>query len=673
MSGNVFVIQRPRSGVSSLTGTTNQVIVSNPVGAITLSLPQNIDTGAHARLGSLGLGEAASSTVGVFLNTLGADGVTGLRTKRFTDTTPTGKFLEFQKADSTPLFTCDIDGTITSSGQFISTVATGASPFVVSSTTLVSNLYVARSALSDTVTTNANLTGPITSVGNSTSIASQTGTGTKFVVDTSPTLITPNIGVATATSVNSLTLTSQSVGFTISGGTTSKTLTADASLSLSNVALLDAANTFSSSTGQSMNKVLLPGSTSGTLTVLSAAIAGTSTLTLPGGTTDFSSTGGSSQVVKQTSSGGAFTVAQLAASDLSNGTSGTGAVALVGTPTFTTSIITPLIIGGTSSSSALSLQSTSGVGSSDAIIFNVGNNGATEAMRIITSGFVGIGTTLPTAKLHIVESNPNVFASMTFEHTATTGGGASALFWMKSKSGDTSLVAFSYSGGGNYIQSGNYAFNGNQPLLITGANGSVGTTLTTSFVTTIFSGGRVGIGNTAPSVLLDLGLAGTTAGVINLAGHASGNVTIYPSEAAGTWVWTLPTNGGTAAGQFLQTNGSGATSWATGGLLWTEVTGTTQSMVASNGYIANNDSLVTLTLPSSAALGDIIEVVGKGAGGWKIAQGSGQTIHFGYIDTSTGTSGYLASTNRYDAIAFRCITANTDFAVLGSQGNINVV
>ena len=42
-----------------------------------------------------------------------------------------------------------------------------------------------------TVTTNANLTGPITSVGNATSIASQTGTGSTFVVDTSPTLVTP--------------------------------------------------------------------------------------------------------------------------------------------------------------------------------------------------------------------------------------------------------------------------------------------------------------------------------------------------------------------------------------------------------------------------------------------------------------------------------------------------
>ena len=42
-----------------------------------------------------------------------------------------------------------------------------------------------------TVTTNANLTGPITSAGNATAIASQTGAGTKFVVDTTPTLISP--------------------------------------------------------------------------------------------------------------------------------------------------------------------------------------------------------------------------------------------------------------------------------------------------------------------------------------------------------------------------------------------------------------------------------------------------------------------------------------------------
>jgi hypothetical protein len=61
----------------------------------------------------------------------------------------------------------------------------------------------------DTVTVApSNLTGPITSVGSATSIASQTGTGTKFVVDNTPTLITPVLGVATATSINGTTIPS---------------------------------------------------------------------------------------------------------------------------------------------------------------------------------------------------------------------------------------------------------------------------------------------------------------------------------------------------------------------------------------------------------------------------------------------------------------------------------
>jgi len=54
----------------------------------------------------------------------------------------------------------------------------------------------------------SNLTGPITSVGAATSIASQTGTGSTFVMNTSPTLVTPVLGVATATSINGTTIPS---------------------------------------------------------------------------------------------------------------------------------------------------------------------------------------------------------------------------------------------------------------------------------------------------------------------------------------------------------------------------------------------------------------------------------------------------------------------------------
>lgn len=77
-----------------------------------------------------------------------------------------------------------------------------------------------------------------------------------------------------------------------------------------------------------------PITTSGTLT-----LAGTLGLTNGGTNANLSATGGTSQVLKQVSVGAAITVGQLAASDLSNGTTGSGAVALANTPSFTTPIL----------------------------------------------------------------------------------------------------------------------------------------------------------------------------------------------------------------------------------------------------------------------------------------------------------------------------------------------
>lgn len=59
--------------------------------------------------------------------------------------------------------------------------------------------------------------------------------------------------------------------------------------------------------------------------------------------------------------------------------------------------IGPLWIGGAAVGSTLTLKSTSGVGTTDAIIFQVGNNGATEAMRIANAGNVLVGYTTPVA------------------------------------------------------------------------------------------------------------------------------------------------------------------------------------------------------------------------------------------------------------------------------------
>ena len=60
-------------------------------------------------------------------------------------------------------------------------------------------------------------------------------------------------------------------------------------------------------------------------------------------------------------------------------------------PTLTTSLTTPLLIGGTTASSTLTLQSTSGAGTTDKILFKVGNNGAFTAGTIGTTGNWGFG------------------------------------------------------------------------------------------------------------------------------------------------------------------------------------------------------------------------------------------------------------------------------------------
>lgn len=106
---------------------------------------------------------------------------------------------------------------------------------------------------------------------------------------------------------------------------------------------------------------------------------------------------------------------------------------------------------------------------------------------------------------------------------------------------------------------------------------------------------------------------------------------------------------------------------------FTEVTSSSQIMDVNNGYIASNVGPVTMTLPSVSTVGDLVWVIGKGSGGWQIAQNSGQTIYFGNNRTTTGVGGHLDSSNQYDTIQLLCITANTDWTCTGVvQGNIDV-
>jgi hypothetical protein len=100
----------------------------------------------------------------------------------------------------------NLTGEVTSLGNVTTIAASPAltgTPTAPTPTLTDNSTQIATTAFVKSVNvTNANLSGPITSSGNTTAVASQTGTGSKFVMDTAPTLVTPVLGVATATTIN---------------------------------------------------------------------------------------------------------------------------------------------------------------------------------------------------------------------------------------------------------------------------------------------------------------------------------------------------------------------------------------------------------------------------------------------------------------------------------------
>lgn len=205
------------------------------------------------------------------------------------------------------------------------------------------------------------------------------------------------------------------------------------------------------------------------------------------------------------------------------------------------------------------------------------------------------------------------------------------------------------------------------PLKLEGWDGSTNITTVGTIGTGTWQGGAIaiaygGTGATSASGAFDALSPMTTGGDI-IYGGASGT-------------GTRLANG--ASGQYLQSNGgTSAPSWVTpasaGNLPWTEVTGTSQSAAVNNGYICNNASRVTVTLPTTAAVGDVVRIVGKGAGGWRLAQNSSELVYFDDVTTTTGVGGYLESSKQHNCITVICTVANTEWTVIDAVGDITYV
>lgn len=133
-------------------------------------------------------------------------------------------------------------------------------------------------------------------------------------------------------------------------------------------------------------------------------------------------------------------------------------------------------------------------------------------------------------------------------------------------------------------------------------------------------GANLGIGTTAPAELLSVGLAGTTKGVMSLAGNTSGKVIIQPLAAAGNYTLTLPPNDGNL-NSVLVTDGNGVLTWADataasahellGGP--TVHTNTALSPVTRGGIITGKGASTVWDQLSAGAAGSFLTANGAGA------------------------------------------------------------
>ena len=106
---------------------------------------------------------------------------------------------------------------------------------------------------------------------------------------------------------------------------------------------------------------------------------------------------------------------------------------------------------------------------------------------------------------------------------------------------------------------------------------------------------------------------------------------------------------------------------------WSTDTAASVALLPNTGHFANSATLITYTLPSTAAVGTSIEIGYQGVGGWSIAQNAGQSIIFGDLTSTVGTGGSLSSNTAGDYVRIICQLANTTWIVGSDVGNLTLV
>lgn len=287
---------------------------------------------------------------------------------------------------------------------------------------------------------------------------------------------------------------------------------------------------------------LLIGSTSGGGYALGTLTAGTAiSVTNGAGSITIANTGVTSltagTAISVSASTGGVTVTNTGVTSLSAGnnisvSASTGGVTIStsATPTFATSVTSPLIIGGTTASSTLTLQSTSGVGTTDSILFKVGNNGATTAMSIATGGTVTIGTLNLTNALGIAYGGTGITSTPTNGQLLIGNGTGYTLAALNASTGISITTGVGSISIANAGVTSNLAGTG---ISVSGATGAV--TITNSGVTSAVAGSGISVsGATGAVTITNSGVTSAVAGTGVSVSGSTGAVTFSIGQAVAT-------------------------------------------------------------------------------------------------------------------------------------------